>query len=585
MKKLALTTTLLMVLLSLIAPSQRAFSAKPRIFSTGSPQEIQVAKELAVRHLETLLPEYGIEKIEDVHVSRVDIDERSKAHIRVEQAFRGIPVWDTEVIVHLNPDGTMASLTEGFAKNINVDPNPKLTKKQAVKRAIREFGRGADSLTSDPEAELCILRRDYPVILSPSTAQPWDRDYLVWRVRLQRVDFNEEIACPVYFIDAHTGKIVWQYEDVESAASSLSLGAAQTPFNQFGILTSGRSVYRGFISSATPPPEPMFAYEVQFLVNGLLIPTYYLEDVHRNIGTFDTNLKVFTNTNNIWADPVATQNIQLAAVDAHYGAEKTYDYFRFVHGRNGIDGRFGPRFLVPTYGSTGLVGGIVHFNGLISDTAFNRSNAAWISDGYFVCGDGDSTIGPLVAIDIVAHELTHGVTQYSATLGHTNEQGALNESISDVFGAMVQYFVTGGSSNNPDIWSFGEQCFTFKGRHDALRYMNDPRIKGDPDHYSNLNRNGNEVHHNAGIPNKVFYLLSQGGTNPTSGGTVNAIGPSDAARIWYLALIAYIKRDTNFAAARVATLNAARDLYGMPGGRPSRQYQAVAQAWMVCGVY
>lgn len=580
-----------LVLIGLVVPSQSAVSAKPRVFQDGSPEEIQTAKEIALRHLETLLPEYGIEKMEDIHVTSAGVDETSRAHIRVAQTFRGIPVWNALAIVHLNPDGTVDSLTDNLAKNIQVDPNPKLTKTEAIKRAISEFGCGEDCLTSEPKAELCILRRDYLARIAPGTAEPWDRDYLVWRVQLVRLDGTKS-AEPLYFIDAHDGKVVWHYDNLLRAtptAAAHSPLSMEEPFHQFSTATNGESLYRGSITTGTPPPDPMRAYVLVFLREDGEHRVHYLEDVFREIGTFNETLGerfVDTDNDNVWGNTPNT-HFQKAGVDAHWGAAKTYDYFKFVHGRSGVDGANGPKRFISIDGKTGLLSLVVNF-GIASE---ERNNAFWSCEKHFAtfgAGDGLNSTA-WVSIDVVAHELTHGITQFTAGLSGAGEPGALNESMSDVFGAMVELFVTGGSSQNAKIWKFGEDFYTPGIPGDAIRYMDDPPLAGHPDHYSQRytgkDDNGG-VHINAGISNKVFYLVSQGGSH--RGGTVNGIGTFDAARIWYLALTAktsagetiYMHPDTTFAGARVATLQAATRLFG--GG--SRQYQTVAQAWSLCGV-
>src|SRR5690606_17963299 len=135
-------------------------------------------------------------------------------------------------------------------------------------------------------------------------------------------------------------------------------------------------------------------------------------------------------------------------------------------------------------------------------------------------GDGDGAVfSPLVTLDICGHEMTHGITQHTAGLIYSGESGALNESMSDVFGAMVERYAQGAGSAT---WKRGDACYTPQnGADDALRYLDDThkaRDKGytaddDPDHYSERYvgpyDNGG-VHINSGISNKAFYLLAMG---------------------------------------------------------------------------
>ena len=161
--------------------------------------------------------------------------------------------------------------------------------------------------------------------------------------------------------------------------------------------------------------------------------------------------------------------------------EKSFTYLSFVHGRNGIDGVGGPYFVVGDDGFTTLVSSFVHYG-------VSVNNAFW--NGSMVYGDGDGTqYGPLVSIDIAGHEMTHGVTQYTAGLIYNGESGALNESWSDVFGAMLERYLEG---EGPNTWLLGEDAYTPLYAGDASRYLDNPHqaanhgytADDDPDHYS-----------------------------------------------------------------------------------------------------
>ena len=153
-----------------------------------------------------------------------------------------------------------------------------------------------------------------------------------------------------------------------------------------------------------------------------------------------------------------------------------------MHGRNGIDGSGGPGSTVSINGTTSLITSAVHYS-------TNYNNAFW-NGQYMTYGDGDgTTFTPLVTLDIAGHEMTHGITERTAGLVYSGESGALNESMSDVFGAMVERSVQGESANT---WKIGEQTYTPNTAGDALRYLDNPHLAsnggftadGDPDHYS-----------------------------------------------------------------------------------------------------
>lgn len=210
---------------------------------------------------------------------------------------------------------------------------------------------------------------------------------------------------------------------------------------------------------------------------------------------------------------------------AHTYAGSTYDYYMNTFGRDSFNS--GGATIVSTahYGSS-------------------YNNAFW--NGYqMVYGDGDGSVfSPLCnAKDVVAHELTHAVTQYSADLAYSYQSGALNESYSDVFGAMV----------DRDDWLMGEDVYTPGTPGDALRSLSNPSLYGQPENmsnYVNTSSDNGGVHTNSGIPNKAAYNVA------------TAIGKDKMERIWYRTLTLYLNSGSQFTDARDASVQAATDLYG-----------------------
>lgn len=242
----------------------------------------------------------------------------------------------------------------------------------------------------------------------------------------------------------------------------------------------------------------------------------------------------------------------------------TADFFRQVFGRNSVDDQ-GMR-----------LDSSVHYY-----TDFD--NAFW-NGAQMVYGDGDGVVFQRFTkcLDIIGHELTHGVTQYEAGLAYQGQSGALNESFSDVFGSMVKQWKKKQTVAGADWW-IGEGLFARGVRGDALRSLkapgtayDDPQIGRDPqpahmrDYVKGAADHGG-VHTNSGIPNHAFYLVA------------TALGGHSwekAGRIWYDTLCTVLRPHATFADAARGTLRSAGILYGSA----SREQDAVKSAWQQVGV-
>jgi Zn-dependent metalloprotease len=197
------------------------------------------------------------------------------------------------------------------------------------------------------------------------------------------------------------------------------------------------------------------------------------------------------------------------------------------------------------------------------------------------------------ALDVVAHELTHGVTDYSSRLEYVNESGALNESFSDMMGTSVEFFFQpAGNGPLQADYLIGEDIAVdvVTGTLNGFRSMANPALFDQPDHYSkrailppdDAHDNGG-VHTNSGIPNHAFYLAIEGGTNRTSGIRVTGVGAANREQIekvFYRAFTQLMPSNADFAMARAITLRAAQELYGLN----SAPYNAVRDAWTAVGV-
>lgn len=254
----------------------------------------------------------------------------------------------------------------------------------------------------------------------------------------------------------------------------------------------------------------------------------------------------------------------VAVNEAYDGAGATYDLYEQIFERNSIDDR-------------GLrLDSTVHYG--------NRYDNAFWNGSQMVYGDGDGELFNrfTISVDVIGHELTHGVTQYEAGLVYQGESGALNESMSDVFGILVKQRVLNQTADQSD-WLIGAGLLSSKVKGVALRSMkapgtayNDPVLGKDPqpDNYSKLYKGSADnggVHINSGIPNRAFYLAAT---------AIGGYAWEKAGKIWYIALRDRLRPQSNFKRAATITAAVAGELYG----QNSQEQQAVQNAWKEVGV-
>ncbi|UTE78046.1 M4 family metallopeptidase [Rossellomorea sp. KS-H15a] len=447
-------------------------------------------------------------------------DDLGFTYLRIQQVYKGTPVYGAVLTAHVNKEGVLTALSGAPAANLdgkqNLKQAKKLSKKEAVSSAEKDLVKAVGSQPDyeyAPKSESVIYVKDgeahYAYLVNYNFLAP------------EPGNWN-------YFVDAVTGDILAKVNEIHEAGKGAgkpgggggAAGGTDTVGSGKGVLGDTKSL-NTYLSSST----------------------YYLQDRTRGKGIFTYDGSNRTRLpGSLWADSdnLFNASYDAAAVDAHYYAGTTYDYYKNTHNRNSYDG------------NGAALKSTVHYGR-------NYNNAFW-NGQQMVYGDGDgSTFVSLSGgLDVIAHELTHAVTDTTADLIYQNESGAINESMSDIFGTLVEY----DANNNPD-WEIGEDIYTPNKSGDALRSMSDPAKYGDPDHYSvrytGTQDNGG-VHINSGIGNKAAYLLSQGGTH--YGVKVTGIGTDKTGKIYYRALTQYLTPSSNFSQLRSAAVQAATDLYG-----------------------
>ncbi|MBZ9686673.1 M4 family metallopeptidase [Clostridium estertheticum] len=434
-------------------------------------------------------------------------------HIKTQQMVKGIPVYGNEYIIHFNQNGEVYAINGKYdvnAKDAKINKGNFIGETKALEIAKAQVT--FDELEAPPTTKLYLynINDEYvPVYLVSLSFLSPTPGY--WN----------------FFVNAEDGTIIKQVNKISNVA---------TTGTGLGVLGDTKTLN---LNTATVKGKTQ--YQLVDTTKGALITTFTAANGTRTPGT-----TVFSTTNTI---------NDKAAVDAHAYAGVVYDYYKSKFNRNSLDG-------------LGM--------GIKSTVHYSRSyvNAFW-NGTQMIYGDGDGVQAVALsgALDVVGHEMTHAVDENEANLIYEFQSGALNESLSDTFGAFIECY---GQASKFD-WLMGEDIWTPNIAGDALRDMSNPAKYGDPDNMSKFVVSPNTqagdwggVHTNSGIPNKACYLIA---SNPN-------VGINKAEQIYYRALANYLISASNFHDARVALVQSATDLYGASGS----EVAAINAAWDAVGV-
>ncbi|WP_249401915.1 M4 family metallopeptidase [Streptomyces sp. YIM 121038] len=498
-----------------LSPSQRAELIRAADASTAATAE-----------------RIGLGAKEKLVVRDVIKDRDGTTHTRYERTYAGLPVLGGDLVV--------ATARSGAVKDVN----------RASKARLTGLGTSADVKAASAEKQaLGVSRADGSTKLKASQKPRkviWLGDSRGGAPRLayetvvggfQKDGTPNELHVVT---DARTGKKLGEWQGVHEG--------------------TGNTQYSGQVQLTTQQSGS------QYTLTDTARGNHKTTNLNRSTSGNGT---LFSGPDDIWGNGQAS-NAETAGADAHYGAALTWDYYKTVHGRNGIknDGR----------GATSRV----HYGN-------NYVNAFWQDSCFCMTyGDGSGNSKPLTSIDVAAHEMTHGVTSATGNMTYSREPGGLNEATSDIFAAAVEF----NAKNASDVGDYlvGEKI-DIRGNGTPLRYMDKPSKDGSSlDNWRSTAGNV-DVHYSSGIANHFFYLLSEGSGKKVVNGVsydsptydnkpVTGIGIDKAAKIWFRALTTKFTTTTNYAAARTGTLAAAGELYGTS----SAEYTAVANAWAAVNV-
>ncbi|MFJ3863727.1 M4 family metallopeptidase [Streptomyces nigra] len=464
----------------------------------------------------------GLGGKEKLLVKDVVKDADGTTHTRYERTYAGLPVLGGDLVVHDKSGRTTVTRASKATLDLS-NLSPKVTKSAAAGKAL-----AASKKTKVKGAE---TERAPRLVVWAGAGKP----VLAWETVVEGVQKDGTPSELQVVTDAATGKQLLAAEKVHTG--------------------SGKGQFVGDVEIGTTQSGS----------------TYQLVDPDRaNQKTYDLNQgtsgtgTLFTDDNDVWGNGQPSDR-QTAGVDVAYGAAATWDYFKDSYGRNGIRNDGVAAYSRAHYGN-------------------NYVNAFWQDSCFCMTyGDGSGNTHPLTALDVAAHEMSHGVTAATAGLVYSGESGGLNEATSDIFAAAVEFHED--LPADPGDYFVGEKI-DINGDGTPLRYMDKPSKDGaSKDNWSST-LGGIDVHYSSGPANHFFYLLSEGSGPKTVNGVdydsptydgqpVTGIGIENAAAIWYRALTTYMTSTTNYAGARTATLSAAADLFGAY----SPTYLAVADAW------
>ncbi|MCE1204422.1 MAG: M4 family metallopeptidase [Holophagaceae bacterium] len=497
-------------------------------------------------------------------------DDLGQTHAHFTQSYKGVRVWGGDAITHTDRNGADLPLTNALHKNILLNVTPSLLAGEALAVAQADLAaKGAFAYA--PTTELVVFPQEVDVVTRHAGRQALDQEpsatditrqvvrfALAYHVHTELENDLDGIRHTDYIVDAHTGAILKKWNTLHTAAAT---GTGNSQYN--GVVTVNTNSVTG-------------GYEMRDMTRGAA--GNYVTNANHASTTSTAVGTIYTDADNTWGDganyvegsSTTAANGQTAAVDAMFGMAKSWDFYKLVYGRNGIDGA----------GSTTY--SRVHIGN-------SYDNAFW-SDSCFCMTYGDGTsFTTLTALDVAGHEMSHGVCARTANLTYSGESGGLNESNSDIFGTMIEFYARGGSGatigNTGGNWTIGEQLAST-----PLRYMYKPSLDGASKDVWSSTLGSLDVHYSSGPMNRCFYFLSAGAT--TTGNTsttllpagMTGVGNDKASAIWFRALTTYLTASSNYAAARTAAINAAKDLYGAGSAEEQAVWNAfhginVGAAW------
>ena len=409
-----------------------------------------ISKENAIAHF---LNKLGLDSFNSFTTSKETSDESGLVHQRHQQFYKGLKVEFGTLITHTKNGNVVSINAELYnASSVNLVPtlsaaeglNTATNTIHAVKYLWEDDQQAAIVNYKKPQGELVL----FPIVTTGQIKLAYKYDiYAIEPISRQEV-----------YVDAQNGQVLYKNPIIKHLTNAIAVNENKE-IEKFEALVTGsaNTKYSGLRSIETRFDTPLNKYVLHDQTRGGGVITYNCE---RIVNTYqDVHFK--DNDNNWTSAEFANAFWDNAALDAHWGAEMTYDFWKVVFNRNSFDD------------NNSQIKSYVHFK----QTSANLDNAYW--NGSFMTY-GDGTAGkPYTALDICGHEIGHGVCAYTAALAYQNQSGAMNEGFSDIWGACIEHFGrTGSITGTPvaNVWKIGEDSV-----NGGLRSMSNPTSLGDPD--------------------------------------------------------------------------------------------------------
>jgi len=528
----------ILLLLGLACFANIAFSQKEywlssyKTFQDNKIRRIDQKSISADTYFETHKELLGLGQYDELIAFRSFRNKDGREIIRYRQYHKGIEVLGSNYIAHLNRESL--SLLSGI-----LYPDIQLQVSDKSKSKIEIEGLKIQLLNSMKNFDYPDYDTDYwsfdseNLVIVDKAFPEYSGDFRLCRhfnVSSSNSDeaFNEDV-----YVELSTGKLICHFSKVH--------------FDRV----------KGVVNTK-------YYGEQEVYIDSLGPDQYLLKDEAKSVVTLNADRDTFLNNSKYWNQVNEQQNE--VAGDVHYGASSYYDMMKNRYGWEGLDGEGHE------------LSSVVHVRGKY------YVNAYW--DGKRAnFGNGDcDRYNPLTTLTIVGHEFIHGFTDYTSDLIYRNESGALNESISDIFGKALQFYY----DYQGFTWLIGDRI---RKNNDVnyFRNMQDPNDRYHPKYYGGLHwRTGSGdnggVHSNSGVLNHWFYLLAEGGQGYNEQDEyfeVNSMGFGKALDLVFELQTAYLTENSNYVDAMNYSIAAAESFYGST----SEEYNSVIDAWKAVGLY